>query len=198
MKIASANRPGEHRQGRTDDPQRPALAADDAAEGVHRSAVRHEPRGLPAASDIATVIVHTPLLDVPLVGPAYFVSHGDEAFPDVEIILQGESVKLDRDGHTHIKSGITYSRFETVPDAPFTSFEFNAPEGPYCIFAANANLCQSKSDADDNHRAERRPIKQSTQIGVTGCPKVHKAKKKAKHRKKHRKAKAKHQAKGKK
>ncbi len=99
------------------------------------------PAGCPAASDIATVVVHTPLLDVPLVGPAYFVSHGGAAFPDVELVLQGEGVKLVVDGKTQIKKGITFSHFETVPDAPFTSFEFNAPEGPYSILTANGNLC---------------------------------------------------------
>jgi hypothetical protein len=99
------------------------------------------PAGCPAASDIATAIVHTPLLASPLVGPVYFVSHGGAAFPDTEIILQGEGVKLVLDGHTDIKKGVTYSRFQSVPDAPFSTFEFFAPEGPYSIFAANGNLC---------------------------------------------------------
>jgi hypothetical protein len=99
------------------------------------------PAGCPAASDIATATVHTPLLNVPLTGPVFFVSHGGAAFPDVEMVLQGEGVKLVVDGHTQIKNGVTYSRFETVPDAPFTSFEFKAPQGPYSIFSANGNLC---------------------------------------------------------
>ncbi len=103
------------------------------------------PAGCPAASDIATAIVHTPLLNSPLSGPAYFVSHGGAAFPDVEIVLQGENVTLVLDGHTDIKHGVTYSRFETIPDAPFTMFEFNAPEGPYSIFTANGNLCATST-----------------------------------------------------
>ena len=40
-------------------------------------------------------------------------------------MLQGENVTLILDGKTDIKNGVTYSRFESVPDAPFTSFEAN-------------------------------------------------------------------------
>jgi hypothetical protein len=103
------------------------------------------PAGCPPASDIATAVVHTPLLNSPLVGPAYFVSHGGAAFPDIELVLEGEGVELVLDGHTQIKNGITYSRFESVPDAPFTTFEFNAPEGPYSVLTTEkpgqTNLC---------------------------------------------------------
>ena len=100
------------------------------------------PAGCPAASFIGHARALTPLIPVPLEGPAIFVSHGGEAFPSLEVVLQGYGVTIDLVGSTFIsKAGITSSTFKTVPDAPVGSFELTLPEGKYSALAANGNLC---------------------------------------------------------
>ena len=134
------------------------------------------PAGCPAASVIGHAKAITPILPVPLEGPAIFVSHGGEAFPSLEIVLQGYGVKVDLVGTTFIsKSGITSSTFKTVPDVPVGSFELTLPEGPYSALAANGNLCTSKLTMPTEFLAQNgAKINQNTPIGITGCAKTKK------------------------
>jgi hypothetical protein len=147
----------------------------------------------PAACPPASIIGHaratTPVLPVPLEGPAYFVSHGGEAFPSLIIVLQGYGVTVHLVGTTFIsKQGITSSTFKTVPDVPVGTFELNLPAGPYSALTGLGNLCKAKSlnmptEFIGQNGAE---IHTNTKVAITGCPK---AKTKTKHRRKtkHRK-----------
>jgi hypothetical protein len=137
------------------------------------------PAGCPVASDVATATVHTPILNVPLTGPVYFVSHGGAAFPELVLVLQGEGVTIDLVGNTDIKGKVTYSRFEAVPDAPFTTFELNAPQGPFSILGANVpasakySLCGQTLTMPTVLTGQNGVVvKQNTKLAITGCAKT--------------------------
>lgn len=130
------------------------------------------PAGCPAASFVGHAIVHTQLLPVPLTGPAIFVSHGNEAFPSLVIVLQGYGVTVDLIGTTLIRGGVTSTTFQSTPDTPFSDFELTLPQGPYSALAANANLCAKKLVMPTEFLAQNGAlVKQSTPISVTGCKK---------------------------
>jgi hypothetical protein len=138
------------------------------------------PAACPAESVIGSATAHTPILEVPLSGPAYLVSHGGAAFPDVEFVLQaderGGDFEIILDGGTQIKKGITYSNFETVPDAPISSFETVLPTGPHSIVTANLpsadnyNLCGQALKMPTKLTGQNGAVvEQTTAIAVTGC-----------------------------
>jgi hypothetical protein len=133
-----------------------------------------DPANCPPASVVGHVRVLTPVLPVPLEGPAYFVSNGGEAFPNLVFLLQGDNVNIETVSDTFIsKAGITTGSLKTVPDAPFTSFELTLPSGPDSVFTGLGNLCTQKLAMPTAIVAQNGlEIHQTTNIAVTGCPKT--------------------------
>jgi hypothetical protein len=78
-----------------------------------------------------------------MTGTAYIVSRG-AAFPDLEIVLEGDGVRVILDGKTDIKNSITTSSFLANPDVPISSFSLNLPQGHFSLLAANGDLCKPK------------------------------------------------------
>jgi hypothetical protein len=136
------------------------------------------PANCPSASIIGHATATTPVLPVPLTGPAYFVSHGGEAFPSLIIVLQGYGATVDLVGSTFIsKAGVTSSTFKTIPDVPVGTFELTLPQGQYSALTANGNLCKSKPVMPTEFVGQNGVVlHQSTKIAVTGCPTAKKAK----------------------
>jgi hypothetical protein len=100
------------------------------------------PASCPAGSIVGMAKAVTPVLPVPLSGPAYFVSYGSAKFPELVIVLQGYGITVNLHAETFIdKHGVTSSTFNTVPDVPVGTFELTLPQGPFSALAANTNLC---------------------------------------------------------
>jgi hypothetical protein len=134
------------------------------------------PAGCPRESVVGTATALTPVLAHPLAGPAYLISHGGAAFPDLEIVLQGEGITLILDGQTDITKGITTSTFNAVPDAPISSFELKLPTGPFSVlgaYVAGSNhykLCGQNLTLPTTITGQNGvQIRESTPLTVSGC-----------------------------
>jgi hypothetical protein len=133
------------------------------------------PGGCGAEARVGSATVATPVLPAPLAGPAYLVSHGGEAYPDLDVVLSGDGVEVVLVGHTHIaaRTGILSSAFETLPDVPISSFALNLPTGPHSVLTDNHNgtLCGSHLAMPTTIVAQNGArIAQSTKIAVGNCP----------------------------
>ncbi len=119
------------------------------------------------------------MLPTQLTGPVYFVSHGGEAFPSLDVVLQGYGVRIDLVGTTYINknTGVTSSTFTNVPDVQVNDFKLYLPEGPDSALAAIGNLCKQSLKMPTLFTAQDgAQLKQDTSIQVTGCPKAKTAK----------------------
>lgn len=133
------------------------------------------PASCPPLSIVGSAKATSPLLNVPLEGPAYYVSHGGAAFPEIVAVLQGEGVTIDLHGENYISpKGIITSTFASVPDAPVSDFELSLPQGSDSVLAAiNGSVCEGTlsmpTTIDGQNGAQ---IEQDTKIQVVGCPAV--------------------------
>jgi hypothetical protein len=128
------------------------------------------PYSCPAGSFVGTARANTPVLPAKMVGPAIFVSHGGEAFPDLDLVLEADGIRVIVVGNTKITKGITTTNFATTPDVPVSSITVNLPTASNSALAANGNLCVPTLVMPVVITGQNgKQVKQNTKIAVTGC-----------------------------
>jgi hypothetical protein len=128
------------------------------------------PFSCPAGSKVGAATATTPVLPDKLTGPAYLVSHGGAAFPDLDLLLEGDGVRVILEGSTNIKNGITKSTFASIPDVPVSSFVLDLPSGANSALTATGVLCTQTLTMPTTITAQSGAvIKQNTSIAVSGC-----------------------------
>ncbi len=128
------------------------------------------PSSCPASSRVGSATVTTPVLPGHLTGPAYLVSHGGAAFPDLDLLLEGSGVRVILVGNTAIRHGVTTSTFASIPDVPVSSFVLSLPTGPNSALASNGAFCNQTLVMPTTITAQSgKQIKQNTNIAVAGC-----------------------------
>ena len=151
--------PGEHQVRQGAAAEAAALALTTLQKACLANDVRRRPVALPqsrSGSEVGTAAVDTPTLPGVMSGPAFLVSHGGAAFPDLELVLEGDGVKIDPGRqHEHQKR----RHDDDVRDQRRTcrSRASRQPAaGPaHCAGGGTAHhepLHQPAGDADDDHR----------------------------------------------
>jgi hypothetical protein len=128
------------------------------------------PYHCPSGSFVGGATVVTPALPGKMTGPAILVSHGGAAFPDLDLVLEDDGVRVILVGNTDIKKAITTTNFAAPPDVPVSSVTVNLPVGPHSALTANGNLCASKLVMPTTITGQNGvTVKQNTAISVSGC-----------------------------
>jgi hypothetical protein len=128
------------------------------------------PFSCPEGSLVGSARANTPTLPTKLTGPAYLVARGGAQFPDLDLLLEGDGVRVILKGGTSIKNGITTTNFAATPDVPVSSITINLPMGPHSALAAFGNLCTAALKMPTTITAQNGlQFEQSTTIAPRGC-----------------------------
>jgi hypothetical protein len=99
------------------------------------------PYKCPSGSFVGGARANTPTLPGKLQGPAILVSHAGLAFPDLDLVMEANGVRVILVGNTKISKGITTTTFASPPDVPVSSITVNLPIGGHSALTANGSLC---------------------------------------------------------
>jgi hypothetical protein len=128
------------------------------------------PYNCPSGSFVGGARANTPTLPGKLQGPAIFVSHGGAAFPDLDLVMEANGVRVILVGNTKISNGITTTTFASPPDVPVSSITVNLPIGGHSAVTANGSLCINPLTMPTTMIGQNGfKVTQKTKITVAGC-----------------------------
>lgn len=128
------------------------------------------PLSCPKGSLVGHATVLTPALPSAMSGPAYIVSHGGQAFPDLDLVLSGSGVTIVLVGNTNIKRGITTTTFAANPDVPIERFSLDLPRASNSLLGANGSLCKPRLRMPLTMTGQNgKTVKRTVRIQVSGC-----------------------------
>jgi len=129
-----------------------------------------DPAKCPALATVGSAEVSTPTLPDVMKGPAILVSHGGAGFPDLDLVVEADGIRIILVGNTDIKNGITTSTFASTPDAPVNSVTVKLPSGPDSLLGANGDLCRRPLVMPTTITGQNGKVsKQNTIISISGC-----------------------------
>ncbi len=135
------------------------------------AAFENNPYSCPPGSFVGGVRAKTPVLPGTLTGAAVLVSHGGEAFPDLDLVMNDGAVRVILVGHTKITKGITTTNFFETPDVPVSSITVNLPVGSHSAVTNFGELCAQPLVMPTTITGwSGTTVKQNTIIKVVGCP----------------------------
>lgn len=128
------------------------------------------PSSCPKESLVGGARANTPLLPAKMSGPAYLVARGGAQFPDLDLVLEGDGVRVILNGHTFIKNGRTTTAFEATPDVPVSSITVSLPAQRYSAVAPNGSLCTQPLIMPTLITGQNgKTVKQETKLAVRNC-----------------------------
>lgn len=143
------------------------------------------PGSCPKGARVGSATVVTPVLPGKLSGHAYFVSRGGAGFPNLDLVLEGDGVKVILVGDTEIKGAYTHSNFASLPDVPIESFALSLPRGSNSALSANGKLCKGTLHMPTTIVAQNgKKVTDRVKIRVAGCKKSRRgaARRRSRHR----------------
>jgi hypothetical protein len=121
-------------------------------------------------SIVGSARANTPVLPSKLQGLAYLVGHAGAAFPDLDLVLEADGVRVILVGNTNIKNGITTTTFASTPDVPVSSITVNLPMGPHSALSPYGSFCAQPLVMPTTITAQNGlTFKQNTIIKPIGC-----------------------------